>query len=303
MGLRRVTSGAPIAVFAYNRPDHTGRLLASLKACPEAAGSPLHIYCDGAKRPEHAESVAATRAVVAQAAPAHAEIVERDSNFGLARSISTGVSELCAAHGRVIVLEDDLVLSPHALGFLNQGLERYAGEDRAMHVSAYMYPVRAKLPPAFFYREATCWGWATWERAWAHFEPDAGKLVAEIDAEGWRHDFNINSSGYFYEMLVKQRDGKIDSWAIRWYASMFRRRGLALHPGQSFIQNLGFDGTGVHCNVDKRFEVGFAKNAVTVFPQRVEESPQAVRAMQSYRQGSLFRANLRRLVKRVVARL
>lgn len=298
-----MSSGAPIAVFAYNRPEHTGRLLESLKACPEIGASTLRIYCDGAKRPEHAEGVAATRAVVARTAPAHAEIIERDTNFGLARSIITGVSELTAAHGRVIVLEDDLVLSPHALGFLNQGLERYAHEDRAMHVSAYMYPVRATLPPAFFYREATCWGWATWDRAWAHFEPDAAKLLAEIDAEGWRRDFNIDGSGYFYEMLVRQRDGSLDSWAIRWYASMFRRGGLSLHPGQSFIQNLGFDGSGVHCNVDSRFVVDFAKAQVTDLPSRVEESRQAVRAMRTYRQGSLLRASLRRVVKRVVARL
>jgi hypothetical protein len=300
--LLRLISHAPIAVFAYNRPEHIRRLLKSLSANPLVSESPVKIYCDGPKSPSHAESIAATRRAVADCAPAHAEVVERETNLGLARSIITGVTELCDSYGRVIVLEDDLLLSPHALGFLNQGLERYGQAERVMHVSAYMYPVRAALPAAFFYREATCWGWATWARAWEHFEPDAGKLLAEIDASGARARFNINETGYFYQMLQKQRDGEIDSWAIRWYASMFRRQGLALHPGQSFVQNHGFDGTGVHCNVDDRFEVAFARDPVRDFPTDIRESKVAVQAMCAYRQKSPFRAGLRRLAKRLVPR-
>lgn len=297
-----MTLHAPIAVFAYNRPEHIGRLLNNLNANPLVSESPVRIYCDGPKIPDHANNVAETRQVVAETAPPHAEIVERETNFGLARSIITGVGEFCDSHGRVIVLEDDLLLSPHALDFLNRGLERYAEADPVMHVSAYMYPVRGRLPATFFYREATCWGWATWARAWAHFEPDAGKLLEEIDAEGARARFNIDETAYFYQMLQKQRDGEIDSWAIRWYASMFRRQGLALHPGRSFVQNHGFDGSGVHCNVDDRFEVDLASEPVREFPSEIAESKAAVRAMCAYRQKNLFRTRLRRLVKSFMQR-
>jgi hypothetical protein len=239
----------------------------------------VRIYCDGPKHAGHAESVARTREIVRAAAPAHAELILREENLGLARSIITGVSELCQAHGRAIVLEDDLVLSPYALDFLNAGLDRYAEDDAVMHVSAYMYPVQRRLAPSFFYREATCWGWGTWARAWSHFNPDAGALVARIDELKLRNAFNINSSMYFYQMLCKQRDGEIDSWAIRWYASMFLRNGLALHPARSLVQNLGFDGSGIHCNVDSRFEVTLGDRAVTSFPRRIAESHEAVAAM------------------------
>lgn len=270
---------APIALFTYNRPAHTERLFESLARWDGLADSPLHVYCDGPKHAAHAESVARTREVVDRHAPPHATIVKREENLGLARSIITGVTELCAGFGRVIVLEDDLVLSPHALDFLNAGLDRYAGDDDVMHVSAYMYPVLRQLPASFFYREATCWGWGTWARAWRHFDADAGALVTRIDEGGLRNAFNIEESMYFYQMLCKQRDGEIDSWAIRWYASMFLRNGLALHPGQSLVRNLGFDGSGVHCNVDTRFEVDLSEHGVRSFPRRLVESPDAVQAM------------------------
>ena len=277
---------SPIAVFTYNRPAHTRQLIQSLLRSPIFERSHVTIYCDGPKVPEHEEAVSETRNIIRNEAPANVEIIERSENFGLARSVITGVSELCEEFGRVIVLEDDLVLAPHALNFMNESLARYEAEDKVMHVSAYMYPVKCKLPESFFYREATCWGWATWKRAWQHFEPNSAKLVAEIDERGLRRDFNNDESMYFYQMLRKQRDGELDSWAIRWYASMFRRDGLALHPGKSLVQNLGFDGSGVHCNVDSRFEVNLSDGPVKLFPKKVEELERAFQAMIAYRNRS-----------------
>lgn len=292
---------APIAVFAYNRPAHTERLLQSLSRNSHLEHSPVRIYCDGPRCPEHADAVAETHRIIHANAPSGAEIIKRNENFGLARSIITGVTELCGEYGRVIVFEDDLVLSPHALYFLNRALDRYENEEQVMHVSAYMFPVNMKLPSAFFYREATCWGWATWERAWEHFEPDAAKLVTEIDDRGVRREFNIDENMYFYQMLCKQRDGELDSWAIRWYASIFRRGGLALHPGCSLVKNLGFDGSGVHCNVDSRFEVTLAKEPVNLLPDEIRESELALQAMIEYRRrnsGQQFsiRSRFRRLL-------
>ncbi len=292
---------APIAIFAYNRPTHTTRLIEALKENPEFAQSTVTIYCDGPKKPEHADSVEATRRVVREAAPAHAKIIERDNNFGLAKSIITGVSENVEEHGRVIIMEDDLVPTSGALGFLNAGLERYVNEDMVMHVSAYMFPVSGALPQSFFYREATCWGWGTWKRAWDHFEPDAGKLLKMVDERDMRYEFDVDDTMFFYEMLKRQRDGSLDSWAIRWYTSMFLRSGLALHPGRSYIENLGFDGSGIHCNVDDRFIVSPTTEPVTKWPSDIEESPEAVALMQQYRKA--VKSRRRQAYNRVIGKL
>lgn len=274
---------APVGIFVYNRPDHTRRLLESLHRNPIFGQSPITVFCDGPKTTDDLDAIACTRAVVREMLPASAAFVEREANRGLAASIIDGVSMLTRRHGRVIVCEDDLIFAPEALEFLNRALDRYRDEPKVMHVAAYMFPVKARLPEAHFYREATCWGWATWDRAWRHFEPDAARLLDYVGAPERKNRFDIEGSMYFHEMLRQQVVGRIDSWAIRWYASMFRAGGLALHPGRSLVQNEGFDGTGVHCGKTDVFKVDLADEAPTELPDMIEECPATIEAMIAYR--------------------
>lgn len=269
-----MTRRAPIALFLYNRPDHARGVLECLARDPLTAESPVTVYCDGPKRPEDEAKVAETRAFARELAPAHAVIVERDRNLGLAASIIAGVSAACDEHGRVIVLEDDLRLSPAALTWFNAALDRYAGDERVMHVSGYMYPTGADLPETFFYREASCWGWATWARAWDRFEPDARLLLTRIRRSGRVRDFDIGGTYDYERMLYLQWRGRIDSWAIRWYASVFLARGLCLHPARPLVSNHGFDGSGVHySNPSKsaKFMVDLSPTAPSSFPEEVVE--------------------------------
>jgi hypothetical protein len=300
-----VTDRAPLAIFVYKRPEHARRMLESVLMNAGARDSPIYVFCDGARSAADAAEVARTREVVQDLAPARAEVVERDANLGLARSIIAGVSMLADRYGKVVVLEDDLVLSPLALDYFNAALERYRDVERVMHVSGYMYPVKAALPESFFYREATCWGWATWARAWKDFEPDGKKIRRFIEERGLRHEFDAFGSMPFFRMLNQQISGRIDSWAIRWYGSLRMHDGLALHPGRSLIQNKGHDGTGEHTIRSEVFDVTLAAAPVGEFPQGIEESRQALAAIIEYRnavrwnqRAALVRAAVRGLLSR-----
>jgi hypothetical protein len=274
---------APIAVFVYRRAGHARRMLHSLLQNRLAAESPICIFCDGPRSERDAPEVGQTRAAVSELVPAHARIVERSANLGLARSVIEGVSAMLEEYGEVIVVEDDLVLSPFALDYFNQALERYRNEERVMHVSGYMFPVKAALPEAFFYREATCWGWATWARAWQHFEPDGNRIRRAVLERGERRAFDVEGSIGFFEMLESQIAGRVDSWAIRWYGSLWMRGGLALHPGNSLVRNTGLDGSGEHCGVTSAFDVDLGAAPVRVFPDEVVENADALRAVVAYR--------------------
>ena len=278
---------APIVIFVYKRAEHTRRMLQSLRTNPDFVRSLVTVYCDGPKSDKDRDAVLATRRVVRDLAPA-ARIVERVENFGLARSIITGVTEHCAKYGRVIVVEDDLIFSPFALDYFNDALDFYAGHERVMHVSGYMYPVRRRPPAAFLYREGTCWGWATWQRAWAKFESDPQVILNWIERHDQRRRFDINDTMYFWQMLSMQAQGKLDSWAIRWYGSIFMNGGLSLHPAQALIANKGHDGTGVHCGPTEQFEVELARKPLSseTFPTDIAECELAVRAMMDYRKPS-----------------
>lgn len=245
---------APIAIFGYRRPEHIARVLTSLRTNPEHVNSSIHVFLDGARGPADAEDVLRTRAVVHENAPHHAEIVERESNAGLANSIIAGVTRLTHEYGTVIVLEDDLVPSKHFLRYMNEALQRYAQDDRVISAHAYCYPVAGKLPETYFLRGADCWGWATWKRGWDLFEPDGRRLLAELQRRRLTRRFDFDGSYPFTQMLRDSIAGKNDSWAIRWYASAFLKDKLTLYPGSSQVQNIGADGSGVHEGSSRAFE-------------------------------------------------
>ena len=125
-------NAAPIAVFAFNRPDLFARTLAALAANELAEQSSLTIFCDG---PRHEGDEAGTRAVrdLARHATGFAslEVVERPRNMGCAASVIDGLTEMFRRHERLIVIEDDILTSPHTLRFLNEGLERHAEDVQA----------------------------------------------------------------------------------------------------------------------------------------------------------------------------
>jgi hypothetical protein len=263
---------APIALFIYNRPQHTARTLASLAANPLATESDLVVYADGPKTPEHEPSVQAARSVVREARGFKSvRVVERERNLGLANSIISGVTEICDAQGSVVVVEDDLDLSPGFLTFMNEGLERYRDEERVMQISGYVFAVDRpeELPAAFFLRLSATWGWATWKRAWDHLETDASRLLGQFSNEASR-DFDLGGAYPYFQTLVDHDRGTLNVWGVRWYASMFLRGGLCLHPARPLVNNIGMDGSGEHCTSSTAFEVKLAAAAPAELPERIE---------------------------------
>ena len=174
-------------------------------------------------------------------------LIERAENWGLARNIIDGVTTQVNAYGRVIVLEDDLVVSPYFLRFMNDALEVYKDEERVGHIQACDFTKDPSLPDTFLIKWTGSWGWATWARAWRHFNPDGKALLAQLEARRLTRTFDFDGNYPFTRMLRRQIAGKNNSWAIRWNASLFLAGILSLNVGKSLVQNTGFDGTGTNC--------------------------------------------------------
>lgn len=249
---------APVALFVYNRPDHTRQTLEALVRNRRSADTPLYIFADGAKpnaSTAELERIAATRALVASRGwTRRVTFIEAPANRGLADSIVSGIRRVLEEHDRVIVLEDDIVTSPGFLEYMNRSLDLYANEPRVMHISGYMYPLGMRTRDTVFLRILSCWGWATWARAWRHYEADVEKHLAHFATPPRIRKFNIEGHADFYRQLQDNRAGRIKSWAVRWYASWLARDGLSLFPTRSLVRNVGHDGTGVHCGPSRRFD-------------------------------------------------
>ncbi|MCO5946242.1 glycosyltransferase [Mucilaginibacter flavidus] len=288
---------APIALFVYNRPEHTRRTISYLQKNLLADESRLFIFSDAPKTEDDRAKVEQVRNFIKDVSGFKSvKIIERKENLGLANSIISGVTQLVAEYGKIIVFEDDLLSSPHTLEYFNEGLNRYAKEEKVMHIGAYMYELAdKKLPETFFWRAATSWGWATWGRAWNHFEDDVDVLLNQFDKQK-TDQFSINGTMNFWKQLTGFKAGKNNSWAIRWYASIFLKGGLTLNPSTSLIQNIGNDGSGVHSNKEDMYQVRIGRAAIKQFPTEVKENPQAYAAIKNFlknRKGTLLQRGVR----------
>lgn len=239
---------APVALFIYKRANHTKELIESLRRCDGFNDTKVYVYADGPRSEHDVRDVMNTREVARAMLGNHAHYIERNENMGLANSIIHGVSKICREYGRVIVLEDDLVVSNKFIEYMNSALYKYRNEEKIMQISGYMYPIDEFIckHEALFLPVTTSWGWATWERSWKLFDKDMHGSEILDNNRNIRIKFNLDGAYDYYGMLKKQKNGVTDSWAIRWYWSVFNNKGLILYPPISMVKNIGFDGSGTH---------------------------------------------------------
>lgn len=248
---------APILLFVYNRPWHTEQTLEALMDNELADQSILYIYCDGPKANASVEilkSIKEVRAVIRKKNWCKKVIIiERDENLGLANSVIKGVTEVIKRHGKVIVLEDDILTGKYFLKFMNDGLEIYKGSEKVFGVSGYKYPSTASIKEStYFLPISSSWSFGTWLNRWSKVNFNGNELLRLIDDRklAIKVDFGSNS---FYKMLKDQISGANDSWAIRYYISMFLENSFFLYPNKSLIENIGFDNSGTHCGPDNYY--------------------------------------------------
>lgn len=273
----------PIVLFVYNRLAHTVLTVDALRKNYGASESVLYIFSDGPKNDADVVAVERVRNYVDGIKGfLDVFIVRREQNFGLARSITTGVSDIISNYGRVVVLEDDIVTSPYFLTYMNDALDRYQDYEQVMHIAGYMLPITSTgLKETFFYRNTSCWGWGTWKRAWDKMENDACVLKSKFNEE-MKYKFNIDGRYDSWGILDGTSTGRVDSWAIKWYASVFLAGGMCLHPSRSLTENIGHDGSGAHCDASSIYDVDVYHSAITEFEEILVENSVAVKRIKRF---------------------
>lgn len=256
---------APIVLFTFARVNHTRLTIESLLKNDLASESDLIIFSDAAKTPEQASGVEDVRSFLKTIRGFRSVSIHyRIENYGLAKSIIEGVTEVLNTHSRVIVLEDDLVTSSHFLTYMNEALEIYKNDERVVSIHGYVYPVEENLPEAFFLPGADCWGWATWKRGWDIFNPNGQELLDQLEERKMISHFDYGNTYAYSSMLNGQILGRNDSWAIRWYASAYLSDKLTLYPGRSLVHNIGNDDSGTHCSSSDIFDSEISKIGINL---------------------------------------
>ncbi len=273
---------APIVLFTYNRPIHTRKTLESLMENELSGKSQLFIYVDGPK-PNASEEVlnkiAEVKKVIREKKWCQqVTITEFQTNRTLPVTLVEKITEITSQYDKIIVLEDDHILSKGFLTYMNEGLELYRNKPPVMMISGYMFPIRIHLPETFFLKGHLGWGWGTWKRAWSLFNPSPEELLKEVEQKGI-HAFNLDGSSDYYGLLKKCAEGSWKYWDIRWEASIYVNNGLCLCPRLSLIRNIGHDGSGVNCGSNLNYQNQIISEKIKVIPQKIKENKQARNAL------------------------
>lgn len=240
---------APIVLFAYNRIGHLQKTIQALKENKLASDSDLIIYSDGPKDNKNSQiEVSEVRNYLQKVCGfKNIILIESKKNNGLARSVIQGVTDVVNRYGKAIVLEDDLETSPDFLRFMNEALQKYFTEEQVMQISGHMFNVTLNAEhDGVFLPFTNSIGWATWKRAWDLFDPLMSGYEKIRKNEVLKYRFNLEGTYNYTRMIEMQLEEKIDSWAIRWYLSVFLNNGMVLYPVKSLIKHIGFDEKGTH---------------------------------------------------------
>lgn len=238
---------APIVLFVYNRPEHTRRTLEALRQAEGASESSLYIFSDGAGQGQD-KKVEEVRLIIKNAEGfGKVSVTEREKNIGLAQNIITGVSEVLERHERVIVLEDDLIVSPSFLTYMNAALDYYESMG-VFSISGYSPDI--DIPEDYMWStymiHRNCsWGWATWRSKWQSVDWDVKDFGTFIKDGEVRNRFDQSGSD-LSSMLLRQQMGEIKSWSIRFCYCGFRLGEPTVYPVRSLVSNGGVDGSGTH---------------------------------------------------------
>lgn len=239
----------PLALFNYNRPDHTEAALKALLECHGRDRYDFFFFSDAPRRVADVESVHKVRKVLhSYSSLFEATLIEQSTNQGLAQSIVRGVNHLCSKYGWVVVLEDDLLVEPQFLQFMAEALLAFEHSSGIMQIAGMtLAPPPQAASDAFVLPVTSTWGWGTWQRAWKLFSWEPSDWPQSLTDHSWLSVFQVGGSADYLSMLENALAGRIDSWGILWWYAVSRVRGKVIYPTRTLVQNNGFDGTGVHC--------------------------------------------------------
>lgn len=252
-------SDIAIVIFTYGRLDHTKITLDSISKNYNFKEYPVVIYSDGPKI-GHEDKVLSVRDFLKDFRKnnTNVKVIERAKNIGLEKSIISGITETLERYPAVIVIEDDIRTSPAFLNFMSTMLDKYKDDKRIGSISGYSHAKGVMNIPesykydVFFVPRTSSWGWATWKDKWEDVDWDI-KEIEEFESDrGAQRNFNKGGKD-LSGMLIKQVKKGIDTWDIQWSYHNFKKKRFTVYPTISYVENIGHDGTGIHCGISSSF--------------------------------------------------
>ncbi len=234
----------PIAFLIFNRPDLTQMVFEMIaKAKPKM----LLVVADGPRFPEEDEKCEQARAFINRV-DWNCEVLTNfsDKNLGCGRRISSGIEWVFSKVEEVIFLEDDCLPVESFFRYCQELLERYRHDERIMTINGSNFQSGRKRTEYSYHftRYNSSWGWASWRRAWKHYDYEMKSwpefkqtgIMGMVCEDPYEQKFWISLFDSIYE-----KPGEIDTWDHQWNFACWSQSGLAIEPRVNLVSNLGLD--------------------------------------------------------------
>lgn len=244
-----------LLLFTYNRSYHTEQVVNALvrnTVLPEK----LFVFQDGKRHDGDDCEWEKVNKLIRTIDWCDKEIIISEYNKGLANSIVSGINYVFQEYDAIIVLEDDCVPTSNFMNFMCQCLKKYQNNKKVFTINGYSYPVMLEKKQYDVYGGGTIgtWGWATWKDRWDIYKRDY-ELIKKMRQEEATSRNLARWGSDLEEMVVGNVRGTHDSWAVFWALNVIEKEGICVNPYESFIRNIGMDGTGVHCGITEQYNV------------------------------------------------
>lgn len=240
----------PVVLIIFNRPDTTAKVFEAIR---QAKPSQLLVIADGPRpeKPGEAEKCAATRAIIDRI-DWDCEVLKNYSeiNLGCQQRVSSGLDWVFQTVETAIILEDDCLPHPTFFRFCAELLAKYRDEPRVMAISGdnFQCGQNSETDKSYYFSHYPhCWGWATWRRAWQHYDVKM-KQWPEVRQTDWLQNIlpDIHAVKYWSNIFEKVYSAGLNSWAYAWTFTCWRHRGLTILPNVNLVSNIGFGAEASH---------------------------------------------------------
>jgi hypothetical protein len=295
---------APVVLLAFNRPDPVKRMLERFR---EAGVERLYVAADGPRTgfPDDPERCAQVRRLLEHEIDWDCEVtrIYREANRGCEANTELALDQVFAREPSAIVLDDDCVPDPSFFRFCTELLERYADDERIMHIAGSNDESPRELfggASYAFTAFGSNWGWATWARAWHRHRAvfprphDAGTVRVPYGPPPYRYMpraeprifaprqpvLATGPARRFFADVAAARDLSLSEWGQQWRLSMLNVGGLAITPAVHLIENIGFAPDSTSGMPTRAMPVARSMPFPLVHPDRVEVNVDVERVLE-----------------------
>ena len=238
-----------VLFLVFNRPDTTREVFASIRRIKPPR---LYVAADGPResREHEAEQVKRVRQIATSIDwPCELTTLFRDENLGCKAAISEAISWFFEHEEEGVILEDDCLADDEFFHFCEQMLDRYRDDQRVWMITGNNFQGENWRGEAAYYfsRYSHIWGWASWRRAWQHYDGDLSFWPGWKESDAWKSVCpDAGERRYWSRAFSRSYESRVDSWAYPWMASVWHGSGLTVTPNRNLVTNIGFGTEATH---------------------------------------------------------